>query len=211
VWTYGNAFIIFALKLSILTTNVNEIFSLYNKLFRDSEADRFAEDTYKKVTAGAITADVIIKFCKMKKIDIPDFVKDALPEYIESIDDTIERLVDYLESSKRFALKYDDETIHIIAVLRNNAPRSSHMVIMEDDSIRKGCRIITLHKEDDDNYEYIFKIDHEDDERLTYSAKITTEKDVVDCINKSITLIEGINEYYVIVEELQELLEYLTT
>jgi len=52
----------------------------------------------------------------------------------------------------------------------------------------------------------IFEIAHKED-TLTYTSKITTKKDVTEAINKSIALIENIDEYKEYTEELQEMLK----
>ena len=171
--------------MSTMTTNVDEITELYNKIHKSNESkvEEFNDIDEK------ITTDVIVKFCKKNDVDIPDFVKDLIPE---SIDTTIEKSVEYFDSSKNFKpIKYDDETIYV-DIIGNKALKGSH--------------IITFNKEEDDDYEYIFEIAHEDD-TLTYSAKIATKKDVKDCITKSIALIENIDEYNEYVEELQNLLK----
>ena len=176
----------FALQMSTMTTNVDEITELYNKIHKSNESkvEEFNDIDEK------ITTDVIVKFCKKNDVDVPDFVKDLIPE---SIDTTIEKSVEYFDSSKNFKpIKYDDETIYV-DIIGNKALKGSH--------------IITFNKEEnDDDYEYIFEIAHEDD-TLTYSAKIATKKDVKECITKSIALIENIDEYNEYVEELQNLLK----
>ena len=176
----------FALQMSNVTTNIDEINEGYNKIHKSNESKVEEFNNIDK----KITTDVIVKFCKNNKVDVPDFVKDLIPE---SIDTTIEKSVEYFDSSKNFKpIKYDDETIYV-DIIGNKALKGSH--------------IITFNKEeDDDNYEYIFEIAHEDD-TLTYSAKIATKKDVKECITKSIALIENIDEYNEYVEELQNLLK----
>ena len=182
----SDSYINFALQMSTMTTNVDEITKLYDKICDKSNESKVEEfnDIDEK-----ITTDVIVKFCKKNDVDVPDFVKDLIPE---SIDTTIEKSVEYFDSSKNFKpIKYDDETIYV-DIIGNKALKGSH--------------IITFNKEEDDDYEYIFEIAHEDD-TLTYSAKITTKKDVKECITKSIALIENIDEYNEYVEELQNLLK----
>lgn len=179
----GKLYINYALQMSTVTTNVDEIKKLYLSM-DNSKVEELTNIDEK------ITADVIVKFFKKNDVDVPDFIKNLIPE---SIDTTIEKSVEYFDSSKNFKpIKYDDETIYV-DIVGNKALKGSH--------------IITFNKEEnDDYYEYIFEIAHEDN-NLTYSAKIATKKDVKECITKSIALIENIDEYSEYVEELQNLLK----
>lgn len=166
--------------MSAITTNFNILKNMFNEVSNNSIIETFTNKDEK------VTKDVVIKFCKNAKIDVP---KELFEDQAETF---IEKSVDYFGSSKNFKpIKYDEETVYV-DIIGNKALKGNH--------------IITFNKEDDDTYEYIFEITHEE-ETLTYSAKITTKKDIIDCINKSIALIENIDEYYNYVEELQELLK----
>ena len=180
IHTNDTHFIHFCLKMSTITTNFNILNNMFNEVSNNSVIETFTNKDEK------VTKDVVIKFCKNAKIDVP---KELFEDQAEIF---IEKSVDYFGSSKNFKpIKYDEETIYV-DIIGNKALKGNH--------------IITFNKEDDDTYEYIFEIAHEE-ETLTYSAKITTKKDIIDCINKSIALIENIDEYYNYVEELQELLK----
>lgn len=174
----------FCLKMSTITTDFKALKEMYDSLHQNySIIEEFNQKDEK------VTADVVIKFCKDTKIDIPDVIKDQLPEDMDVI---VEKSVDYFTNSKNFKpIKYDEETTYIDIVGNKNL---------------KGNHIITFNKEDDSSYEYIFEIKHKDD-ILTYTAKITTNKDVKEAIKKSIALIENIDEYTVYVEELQSMLD----
>ena len=179
------SFINFALKLSPIITDLQKLRSIYRKIHNNSSEDKIKDFNMQD---EKITADVIVKFCKKENITVPQEIAELLPANMDSV---IEKSVDYFGSSKNFKpIKYDDETIYV-DIIGNKALKGSH--------------IITFNKENEE-YEYIFEIVHEDD-TLNYSAKITTKKDVIDAINKSIALIENIDEYKEYASELQEMLK----
>jgi len=178
-------FINFALKLSPIITDLQKLNSIYADICYNSSADTIKNFNMQD---EKVTADVIVKFCKKENITVPQEIVELLPANMDSV---IEKSVDYFGSSKNFKpIKYDDETIYV-DIIGNKALKGSH--------------IITFNKENE-GYEYIFEIAHEDD-TLNYSAKITTKKDVIDAINKSIALIENIDEYKEYASELQEMLK----
>ena len=179
------SFINFALKLSPIITDLQKLRSIYHNIRNNSSEDKIKDFNTQD---EKVTADVIVKFCKKENITVPQELAELLPANMDSV---IEKSVDYFGSSKNFKpIKYDDETIYV-DIIGNKALKGSH--------------IITFNKENE-GYEYIFEIVHEDD-TLNYSAKITTKKDVIDAINKSIALIENIDEYKEYASELQEMLK----
>lgn len=172
----------FYLKMSSITTDYNTLKNIYEsvKNIPSTIIENFNDIDEK------VTKDVIIKFYKDAKIDMP---KGLFDDQVESV---IEKSVEYFGSSKNFKpIQYDDETIYV-DIIGNKELKGSH--------------IITFNKEENDNYEYIFEIAHKED-TLTYTSKITTKKDVTEAINKSIALIENIDEYKEYTEELQEMLK----
>lgn len=171
----------FILKISPITTDLNLIINILDNIEDNEALLEFIEDDAK------VTTNIFIKFCNDAGIK-RSIIESVIPE---TADITIEKTIEYLDSSKNFKpIQYDDETTYI-DIIGNKA--------------LKGDHIITFNKEDD-NYEYIFEIKHEND-TLNYSAKIDTKKDVVDAINKSIALIENIDEYKEYAEELREMLK----
>lgn len=172
------AFIDFCLKMSTITTDYEILKDMYNKI-NPNTVIKFNQKDEK------VTKDVVVKFCKDAKIEVPKEL------FEDQVDVAIEKSVDYFGSSKNFKpIKYDEETIYVDIIGNKNL---------------KGSHILTFNKEDD-GYEYIFEIAHEND-TLNYTSKITTKKDVIDSINKSISLIENVDEYKEYVEELQEMLK----
>ena len=177
---YESHFINFCLKMSSISIDYKILRKMYDDIDTNKEIDDFADVDEK------VTKDVVIKFCKKAKIDVP---KDLFEDQIENV---IEKSVDYFGSSKNFKpIQYDDETIYVDIVGNKEL---------------KGNHIITFNKEENNDYEYIFEIAHKED-TLTYTSKIATKKDVTEAINKSIALIENIDEYKEYVEELQEMLK----
>lgn len=176
---HSSQFVNFCLKMSSITTNYNTLKNIYKYINENTQiTDDFINEK--------VTTDVVIKFCKNAEIDVPE---ELFENQVESV---IEKSVEYFGSSKNFKpIQYDDETIYV-DIIGNKELKGSH--------------IITFNKEENDNYEYIFEIAHKED-TLTYTSKITTKKDVTEAINKSIALIENIDEYKEYTEELQEMLK----
>ena len=172
-------YIEFCLKMSVITTDYKMLLNMFNRAEHSSYISEFIKKDEK------VTKDVVIRLGEDAGFSIPE---DLFKDQAEL---AIEKSVDYFGSSKNFKpIQYDDETIYI-DIIGNKELKGSH--------------IITFNKEDD-NYEYIFEIIHADD-TLTYTSKITTKKDVADAINKSIDLIDGIEEYKEYADELREMLK----
>lgn len=175
----------FCLKMSNICTDYDVLYALYgqaNNYNKKEKLKTFIEDDEK------VTNDVFIKFCKDFKIDNETIkgINLLIPseEFVQNI------VVDSFNNSKNFkAIKYDEDNI-FIDIINNKELLGTHVIKFS---------------KDDSDYMYIFEIRHADD-TLKYEAKIATNKDVKQAIQKSIELIDGIDEYQEYVSELQEML-----
>ena len=175
----------FCLKMSNICTDYSVLYALYDRAHNYNKKEKletFIEDNEK------VTNDIFIKFCKDFKID-KETIKSInllIPseEFVQNV------VIDSFNNSKNFkAIKYDEDNI-FIDIINNKELLGTHVIKFS---------------KDDSDYMYIFEIRHADD-TLKYEAKIATSKDVKQAIQKSIELIDGIDEYQEYVSELQEML-----